>query len=422
MFCHVFSLLIYISLLLIGIGNGCLRACITALGGYQFKIPQQQHFLDRYFGLYYFFYYFGILLAKILPAYVRTEVRIEPYCEEGEDCYPAVFGLTMIVFFISWIIFLFGWPLYKREYAAGNNTMIKVGGCIGYAAYKKITGKSTGVSWLRGSIGKYSEEFVNDVSIFLKVIKLFIPIPIYYALLAQQDSSWTFQATMTNTKIAGIEIQADQFKAIGPILLLIQIPVWQRIVLPLMERKGGFHLTSLESVSIGGLCAAFSFVCSGFLQHRIAINPHDPPSILWQFPMFFLISMGEVLISVPGLRFCYTNAPSSMKSVLTAVWFVNNAMGNLIVVIFTELRLVENKSLEFFFYAFLMFVATIVFTLLSENFESENLRTNVSEEKTIEAFIFVDDLQSTNLEENFLDDSSDDVFEIENDKANDFGF
>lgn len=399
---------------MIAIGNGCLRACITALGGHQFKLPEQNDLLDRYFGLYYFFYYVGILLGKILPAYVREEVQISTFCDGHGDCYASTFGLIMVVFFISWIIFLIGLPFYKREYATGDNTMLKVAGCISYAVYRKVTGKSKGVTWLKGSIGKYSEEFVNDVSTFLKVITVFIPMPIYYALLVQQDSTWTFQATMTDTTIAGYEIQADQFKAIGPVLLLIQIPVWQRIVLPWMTRRG-FHLTSLESVSVGGLCAAFAYICLGFLQHRIAIDHENPPSILWQFPMFFLVMMGEVLISVPGLHFCYTQAPSSMKSVLTAVWFINNAMGNLIVVIVTELRLVENKSHEFFFYAFLMFAATIVFTKLSENFTVVNGDAGTSEEQTIETYIYADALNSSNLEENFLIDSFSDDGEIHDD-------
>lgn len=343
-------------------------------------------------------------MGKIVPAYVRTEVHFRPFCRRYEECYPAVFGVIAIAFFVSWMIFLFGLPLFKREYPAGDNTMLKVCGCISYAAYRKVTGKSEGIAWLNGSVGKYSQEFVNDVKIFLKVVKLFIPIPIYYALLVQQDSTWTFQATQTNTKIGSFRIAADQFKAIGPILLLIQIPMWQKIVLPLMKRSG-FHLSSLESVSIGGLCAAFAYVGSGFLQHRIHADPFRPPSILWQFPMFFLIMMGEVLISVPGLQFCYTHAPTSMKSVLTAVWFANNAIGNLIVVILTQLRLVENKSLEFFFYAFLMFIATLIFTVQAQKFKLENPEnSNVSEEQTIEAYIYVEDVQSSNLEENFLDE------------------
>lgn len=342
------SSLIYLSLLLIAIGNGCLRACITALGGHQFTMPHQKDLLDKYFGLYYFFYYSGILAGKIFPSYVRSEVHIEPYCDDDEACYPAAFGLILIVFTISWIIFLFGLPFYKREYASGNNTMMKVFMCIIYAGFKKVTGKSKGNSWLQGAVGKYSDEFVVDVSIFLRVVALFTPIPIYYALLAQQDSSWTFQATQMNTEIAGIEIAADQFKAIGPVLMLIQIPLWQKII-NFMERRN-IHISSLESVSLGGICAGLSFVCSGFLQYRIDSDHEHPPSILWQFPSFILIMAGEVLISVPGLKFCYTHAPSSMKSVLTAIWFINNAFGNLIVAVLSQLRLIESRSIEFFFY------------------------------------------------------------------------
>lgn len=185
---------------------------------------------------------------------------------------------------------------------------------------------------------------------------------------------------------------------------MILIPIWQKLLIPLMERYG-FQLTPLESVSIGGLCAAFSFICAGVLQHRIFNDPDNPPTILWQFPMFFLIMLAEVLISVPGLQFCYTHAPSSMKTVLTAVWFINNALGNGIVVIFTELRLIENKSVEFFFYAFLMFAGTVAFTILSENFNSGE--SIVPDDQTLEAYNYVD--KSSNLEENFLDDNTGDA-------------
>lgn len=104
-----------------------------------------------------------------------------------------------------------------------------------------------------------------------QVLKLFIPLPIYWALLAQQDSTWTFQATMLNTTVGSFYIQPDQVKALGPISLLILIPLWQRICVPLLNRRN-FQLTSLESVSLGGICAACSFLCSGFLQIAIEVN------------------------------------------------------------------------------------------------------------------------------------------------------
>lgn len=61
-------------------------------------------------------------------------------------------------------------------------------------------------------------------------------------------------------------------------------------------------------------------------------------SVLWQLPQFTLLMVGELLLAIPGIQFAYKQAPRSMKSVVTAAWFINNAFGNLIVVLITELK------------------------------------------------------------------------------------
>ena len=56
--------------------------------------------------------------------------------------------------------------------------------------------------------------------------------------------------------------------------------------------------------------------------------------------------IGELLLAIPGIQFAFTEAPSAMKSVLTAFWFINNAFGNLIVVFITELKPVQQEVKE----------------------------------------------------------------------------
>lgn len=53
-----------------------------------------------------------------------------------------------------------------------------------------------------------------------------------------------------------------------------------------------------------------------------------------------------------------------------------------------------------------MFLATIVFTLLAERYRTE-IQRNEADEQTFESFIHADALRSSNLEENFLIESSD---------------
>ena len=57
-----------------------------------------------------------------------------------------------------------------------------------------------------------------------------------------------------------------------------------------------------------------------------------------------------------------------MKSVLTSVWFINNAIGNLIVVFITQYRPVKGQMMEFFLYSALMFLGICCFKFLSLDF------------------------------------------------------
>lgn len=86
------------SLILISIGNGSIRACVTSLGGSQFELPSQSRGLDQYFSHYYFIYTLGIMLAKIIP----PEIRAQTQCFGQNECYAAVFGALGTVFLVSW--------------------------------------------------------------------------------------------------------------------------------------------------------------------------------------------------------------------------------------------------------------------------------------------------------------------------------
>lgn len=181
-----------------------------------------------------------------------------------------------------------------------------------------------------------------------------------------------------NSVIFGIKIEPDQFKALAPILLLALIPFWKSVVVPILM-KFNIELKPLKSVTIGGICAGVSFLFAGVVQMKIEEFHPNQISILWQIPQFFFLMMGEVLLSIPGLQFAFTQAPDYMQSILTAFWFVNNAIGNLIVVlitvVITELNTTTiNQICEFFIYAGLMFLAIGIFSYFSSKYKyNENV-------------------------------------------------
>lgn len=57
-----------------------------------------------------------------------------------------------------------------------------------------------------------------------------------------------------------------------------------------------------------------------------------------------------------------------MKSVLTAAFFINNAFGNLIVVLITEINVIESQTIQYFVYSVLMLLGILLFMFLIRGF------------------------------------------------------
>ncbi len=65
--------------------------------------------------------------------------------------------------------------------------------------------------------------------------------------------------------------------------------------------------------------------------------------MLWQILQYILLSTAEVLVNITGLMFAYSQAPKRYKTVMTALWLLAVAAGDLIVVLIAETRLVKNQ-------------------------------------------------------------------------------
>lgn len=70
----------------------------------------------------------------------------------------------------------------------------------------------------------------------------------------------------------------------------------------------------------------------------ITVTKPNSISMLWLLPQYFIITAAEILFSITGLEFSYSQAPVSMKSVLTAAFLLTDSFGNLLVVVIEALK------------------------------------------------------------------------------------
>lgn len=115
-------------------------------------------------------------------------------------------------------------------------------------------------------------------------------------------------------------------QALNPILILVLIPLFDQLIYPFFENRG-VPLKPIPRMWMGLVLSAVAFVNSGLLQIWIDTSPADSVSILWQIPQNVIVTAGEILFSITGLEFAYSQAPASMKSIVMSIWLFTVAGG-----------------------------------------------------------------------------------------------
>ena len=83
--------------MLIGLGTGGIKPCVSAFGGDQFVVPEQEKQLQKYFSIFYLSVNGGSLLSTFLTPILREDVN----CFGRDDCYSLAFGVPAILMVVS---------------------------------------------------------------------------------------------------------------------------------------------------------------------------------------------------------------------------------------------------------------------------------------------------------------------------------
>lgn len=262
-----------IGLFVMAIACGNIKPCLAAFGGDQFK-KEESHMLELFFGMFYASVNVGAMLCMYFIPMVRTDIQCF-----GADCYTAVFGINAVLIIVAFVSFMAGKRLYAIKDPEGN-VMVQVVKCICHAISNKFSGYNppTKEHWLDYAQDEYDMKEINDIKMLLRVLVMYIPLPIFWALFHQQGSSWTLQAEQMDGDLGPLgTLRSDQIQALNPILVLILIPLYDAVIYPCFERCR-LPLSALKKMTGGMFLAAVAFVICAFVQIQIQTIHMGPPN------------------------------------------------------------------------------------------------------------------------------------------------
>ncbi|XP_020657253.3 solute carrier family 15 member 1 [Pogona vitticeps] len=256
-----------IGLLLIALGTGGIKPCVAAFGGDQFEDHQEKQ-RSRFFSIFYLAINAGSLISTIITPILR---EVECGIHTRQKCYPLAFGIPAILMALALLVFMAGSTMYKKVKPQGN-IMVQVAQCITFAVRNRFRHRSKQYPkrehWLDWAREKYDKRLIVQTKMVLKVLFLYIPLPMFWALFDQQGSRWTLQATTMDGDFGPVQIQPDQMQTVNPILIVIMVPVVDAVIYPLIQ-KCRINFTPLRKMTVGMLLAALAFVVAAVIQIQI---------------------------------------------------------------------------------------------------------------------------------------------------------
>lgn len=339
-----------LGLLLIAVGAGGIKPCVSANVGDQFKPGDP--LLPKAYAWFYFSINIGAFVSQMITPLIMT--KVSPV---------AAFGIPGILMALATLVFFLGRKSYVKIPPVGVNreNFLSISG---YAALQFLQGKTKGMNWLEAAKSKFSAERVDAVKSVWRILAFFSLIPIFWALNDQNSSEWVLQAKKMDLHFLGHTWLAEQIQSVNAILVLAFIPLFNAVLFPLLEKKG-IRPSPYRKVGVGFVLTIVAFLVIYAIQ--LKIDDGQSPTIGWQVIAYVILTAAEVLIYQTGLEYAYTQAPESMKSTIMSFWLLTIAGGNYLVSfingniagggVFSQLT----GAQYYLFFVVLMAVATLAF-------------------------------------------------------------
>ncbi|KAH8153795.1 uncharacterized protein LAJ45_01562 [Morchella importuna] len=192
------------------------------------------------------------------------------------------------------------------------------------------------------AIPVHGEQFVSELKRALVACRVFCFYPVYWLLYGQMNSNFVSMAGTMETH----GIPNDLLFNLNPISIILFIPLMEKGIYPLL-RKLKIPFKPITRIAFGFFLVSAAMAYAAGVQRMIynAGPCYDGPlecaasedgttpnkvHVAIQTPAYVLIGFSEIFASITGLEYAFTKAPPSMKSLVMALFLLQNAFGSAI--------------------------------------------------------------------------------------------
>ncbi|KAA3484420.1 protein NRT1/PTR FAMILY 5.10-like [Gossypium australe] len=346
-------ILFFSSLYLVALAQGGHKPCVQAFGADQFDTqdPEECKAKSSFFN----WWYFGMCAGTL------TTLSILNYIQDNLS-WVLGFAIPGIVMAVGLVVFLLGTMTYRYSVKGDEESPIVT---VGRVFILAVRNRKTSYSAIaaeeeaRGILAtESSKQFkflnkallapdgskeqgevcsireVEEAKAVIRLAPIWATSLIYAIVFAQSSTFFTKQgATMDRSTATGFEIPAASLQSFISLSIVLFIPIYDRIFVPLARALTGepAGITLLQRIGSGMVISTISLVIAAVVEmRRLKIaeeyglidkpNVMVPMSVWWLVPQYALYGLADVFTMVGLQEFFYDQMPNELRSVGLALY------------------------------------------------------------------------------------------------------
>ncbi|KAE8693505.1 Protein NRT1/ PTR FAMILY 5.13 [Hibiscus syriacus] len=327
---HQFQVILFFSsLYLIAIAQGGYKPCLQAFGADQFDAqdPEECKAKRSFFNWLLFGMSAGILMTLMVLNYIQENLS-----------WVLGFAIPGIVMAIGLLVFLLGTMTYR--FSVKGDEVSPLAGIS--RVFVLVVWNRKHHTMEQGEA--FSIREVEEAKVVLKLVPIWATSLIHAVVLAQSSTLFTKQgATMDRSITTGLEIPAATLQCFISISVLLLIPIYDQIFVPLARSITGkpAGITMLQRIGTGIALSAIAMVIAALVEmkrlktareHGLVDKPEVtvPMSVWCLVPQYSLFGLSDVFAFAGLQEFFYDQMPKELKSTGVAIFLSVIGVGNFV--------------------------------------------------------------------------------------------